>query len=76
MKKIQLLAIKEAKDNWLLFSGNIAGKHKQIFFYCEIKKPIGLQKYSSNDTSSMVQQLKMQLNRLRNFLEIFYWFSL
>lgn len=59
----------------ILFSCNITGKHKLKFsFIVKLKtKPTGLQKYSSNDTSSMVQQLKMQLNRLRNFLKIFYW---
>lgn len=76
MKKIQLLAIKEikeAKDNWQFFSA-VTGKHKLKFsFIVKLKNPIGLQKCSSNDTSSMVQQLKMQLNRLINFLKIFHW---
>lgn len=58
----------------ILFSCNIAGKKKLKFsFIVKLKIPIGVQKYSSSDTSSMVQQLKMQLNRLRNFMKIFYW---
>jgi len=58
----------------ILFSCNITGKHKLKFsFIVKFKKPIDLQKCRSSDTSSMVQQLKMQLNRLRNFLKIFYW---
>lgn len=57
----------------ILFSCNITGKHKlKFYFLVKLKNPIGLQEYSSNDTSSMVQQIKMQLNRLRNFLKIFY----
>lgn len=40
----------------ILFSCNIAGRHELKFsFIVKFKKPIGLQKYSSNDASSMVQ---------------------